>query len=106
DKRQRYINVLVESVVGIANLHEITRVSGLTGVFFGAVDLSTDMGHKGQPQHPDVQAAVTAGSKLVHDAGLMLGVPSSIKGLSDFVDRGGCYIYVHAQNLLKEAATT
>ena len=106
DRRQRYVNVLVESVIGIANLHEITQVDGLTGVFFGAVDLSTDMGHKGQPQHPEVQAAVMAGSKLVHDAGLMLGVPSSTTGVSDFVDRGGCYVYVHAQNLLREAANT
>lgn len=103
DKRERYINVLVESVLGIENLADIVRVPGLTGVFFGAVDLSTSMGYKGQPQHQKVKAAVHAGSKIVHDAGLMLGVPSTTEGLPDFVERGGCYVYVHAQNLLKEA---
>ncbi|HWK68320.1 MAG TPA: aldolase/citrate lyase family protein [Rhizobiaceae bacterium] len=103
DKRERYVNVLVESVLGLENLAEIASVPGLTGVFFGAVDLSTSMGHKGQPQHPEVKAAVHASSKVVHDAGLMLGVPHTTEGLPDYVRRGGCYVYVHAQNLLKDA---
>lgn len=103
DKRERFINVLVESVPGLENLHEIVKVPGLTGVFFGAVDLSTSMGHKGQPQHPEVKAAIDKGSTLVHEAGLMLGVPRWTERLPEYVERGGCYIYVHAQHLLRDA---
>ena len=106
DKRERYINVLVESMLGLENLAEIVQVPGITGVIFGAVDLSISMGFKGQPQHPEVQAAIDAASKVVHDAGLMLGVTQATERLADYVKRGGCYVYVHAQNLLKAASVS
>lgn len=106
DKRERIINVLVESTLGIENLAEIVKVEGLTGVFFGAVDLSTSMGLQGQPQHPQVRDTIDRGTVLVHEAGLMVGVAHNMASFDEHVGRGGCYIYLHTQNLLKDAAAT
>jgi len=103
DKRERFINVLVESTLGIANLAEIASVEGLTGVFFGAVDLSTSMGLQGQPGHADVRQAIDQGTMTVHEAGLMVGVAHNMASFQEHIERGGCYIYVHAQALLKDA---
>jgi 4-hydroxy-2-oxoheptanedioate aldolase len=104
DKRERIVNVLVESRLGIENLPEIVKVEGLTGVFFGAVDLSTSMGYQGQPQHPEVRETIDKGTVLVHEAGLMVGVAHNMASFDEHIKRGGCYIYLHTQNLLKEAA--
>ena len=36
----------------------ILDVDGVDGVFIGPADLSADMGFAGNPQHPEVQAAI------------------------------------------------
>jgi 4-hydroxy-2-oxoheptanedioate aldolase len=53
--------VQVETVKGMENLDEILAVDGIDGVFIGPSDLSNDMGHVGNPNAPEVQAAIKAG---------------------------------------------
>ena len=43
---------------GLANLDAIAAVEGVDGVFIGPADLSAAMGHRGNPGHPEVQAAI------------------------------------------------
>lgn len=50
--------VQVESVAGLDHLEEIARTPGVDVVFIGPSDLAADMGHLGESQHPEVQAAV------------------------------------------------
>jgi 4-hydroxy-2-oxoheptanedioate aldolase len=48
----------VETRTGLENLEAIARIEGVDGVFLGAADLSASLGHIGQPQHPEVVAAM------------------------------------------------
>jgi 4-hydroxy-2-oxoheptanedioate aldolase len=50
--------VQIETALGLKNIEEIAAVDGVDGVFIGPADLAASLGHLGDPQHPEVQAAV------------------------------------------------
>lgn len=50
--------VQIETVEGLRNLEAIAAVEGVDAVFIGPADLAASMGHIGNGQHPEVQAAV------------------------------------------------
>jgi len=52
------VMVQIESAKGVENAAEIAAVDGIDGLFIGPSDLSAAMGYMGQPNHPDVQAAM------------------------------------------------
>ncbi|MEA5457014.1 HpcH/HpaI aldolase/citrate lyase family protein [Sinomonas sp. JGH33] len=59
------ILVQIETARGLGNLEAIAAVPGIDGVFIGPADLAASLGHIGNSQHPDVQAAIdTAFAKL------------------------------------------
>ena len=66
--------VQVESRQAIANLEAIATTKGVDGVFIGPSDLAADMGHIGNPAHPEVQQAITEALATLK----RLGVPSGI----------------------------
>jgi 2-dehydro-3-deoxyglucarate aldolase/4-hydroxy-2-oxoheptanedioate aldolase len=57
---QILILAAVETVEAVSNLDNILAVPGLDGIFIGPMDLSTSLGHLGNPGHPEVQAAIAA----------------------------------------------
>lgn len=67
----------IESRAGLAELDDILAIKGLDGVFIGPSDLAADMGHLGQPGHPDVKAAVLDALWHIRKAGLAAGVLST-----------------------------
>ena len=50
--------VQVETREALGHLEEIAHVEGVDGVFIGPADLSASMGHPGNPNHPEVRAAI------------------------------------------------
>ena len=50
--------VQIETPEALAELESIASVPGVDGVFIGPADLAAGMGHLGNAQHPDVQAAI------------------------------------------------
>jgi 4-hydroxy-2-oxoheptanedioate aldolase len=50
--------VQIETIEGLKNLESIAAVDGVDAVFIGPADLAASMGHIGNGQHPEVQAAV------------------------------------------------
>jgi 4-hydroxy-2-oxoheptanedioate aldolase len=50
--------VQVETGQALKNLEAIAAVEGVDGVFIGPSDLAASLGHVGNPQHPEVQAAI------------------------------------------------
>lgn len=50
--------VQVESPAGLRNLSAIAETEGVDGVFLGPADLSAALGHRGAPDHPEVQAKI------------------------------------------------
>lgn len=66
--------VQVETVQALEDLGQILAVDGVDGVFIGPSDLSASMGYVGDPGHPEVVDAVSAGLRAIAAAGKFAGV--------------------------------
>mgnify|MGYP000064447707 CR=1 FL=1 len=66
--------VQVENRAGLAELDGILSVEGVDGVFIGPSDLAADMGHLGNPMHPEVVAAVEDALKRIKASGKAPGI--------------------------------
>ncbi|MBN2973132.1 4-hydroxy-2-oxoheptanedioate aldolase [Roseomonas aeriglobus] len=66
--------VQVESRAALADIDAIARVEGVDGVFIGPSDLAADLGHLGDPMHPEVQAMIEAGIAAVRTVGKPVGM--------------------------------
>ncbi|ASP34213.1 aldolase/citrate lyase family protein [Labrenzia sp. VG12] len=64
----------VENRAGLAELDGILSVEGVDGVFIGPADLAADMGHIGEPMHPDVVATITDALTRISSAGKAPGI--------------------------------
>lgn len=67
----------IESVAGLANLDAILAVEGVDALFIGPSDLAADMGYLGQPNHPEVKAAVLDALARIRASGKSAGVLST-----------------------------
>lgn len=69
--------VQVETRPALDQIEAIAKVDGVDGVFIGPSDLAASLGHLGNPQHADVQAAikdaVTRLKALGKPAGILTG---------------------------------
>lgn len=74
--------VQVETVTGLQNLDAIAAVDGVDGVFIGPADLSASMGHRGNPGHADVQAAIENAIARIIAAGKAPGIMTSNETLA------------------------
>lgn len=66
--------VQIETREAMKNLPEILDVEGVDGVFIGPADLSADMGYAGNPQHPEVKAAIEQAIAMIKAAGKAPGI--------------------------------
>ena len=66
--------VQIESRAGVAAAADIAAIDGVDGLFIGPSDLAAAYGHLGQPNHPEVQAAIAE----VHTAARAAGKPTGI----------------------------
>lgn len=64
----------IESPEGAANAEAIAAVDGVDALFIGPADLSTQMGHPGQPAHDEVQKAMTAIRDAARRHGKAVGI--------------------------------
>ena len=67
----------VETPQAIDNLDAIGKVPGVNALFIGPMDLSTSMGHLGNPAHPEVQAAIATVEAKTKALGMPLGTISA-----------------------------
>jgi 4-hydroxy-2-oxoheptanedioate aldolase len=66
--------VQVESRAGLDALEEIATQDGVDGVFIGPSDLAASLGHLGEPEHPEVVAAIEGAMATVIRLGKAVGV--------------------------------
>lgn len=57
---QMCVMVQIESVAGVAAARAIAELDGVDCLFVGPSDLAAGLGHLGNANHPDVQAAIAA----------------------------------------------
>lgn len=92
---QMCLLVQIESREGLANLDAIAAVDGVDGVFIGPADLSASMGFRGNPGHPDVQAAIEAAIARIRQAGKAAGILSADETLARrYLELGAAFVAV------------
>src|SRR3546814_7461328 len=85
--------VQIESREGLANLDAIAAVEGVDGVFIGPADLSASMGFRGNPGHPNVQAAIEDAIARIRQAGKAAGILSADENLARrYIELGAAFV--------------
>jgi 4-hydroxy-2-oxoheptanedioate aldolase len=93
--------VQVENRAGLAALDDILKVDGIDGVFIGPADLAADMGHMGNAQHPDVQAAIMDALRRIDASGRAAGILSTRDDMTrDALAAGARFVAVGADVLI------
>jgi len=64
----------VETMAAVQRIPEIAKLDGVDGIFIGPADLSADVGHLGNPSHPEAQAAIMKALALCKAAGKPAGI--------------------------------
>jgi 4-hydroxy-2-oxoheptanedioate aldolase len=89
--------VQVETRSALSEIEAIAAVEGIDGVFIGPSDLAASLGHLGNPQHPEVQAAikdaVTRLTKVGKPAGMLTGNEEEARR---YIDWGYLFVAVGA----------
>ena len=99
--------VQIESCAGIDALDAITTTDGVDGVFIGPADLAADMGHLGQPDHPEVVAAVEAAIRRIVELGKPAGVLTVNRALARrYIDAGATFVAIGADVTVLADQTT
>ncbi|WP_433884599.1 4-hydroxy-2-oxoheptanedioate aldolase [Pseudomonas vranovensis] len=92
---QMCLLVQIESLEGLRNLDAIAAVEGVDGVFIGPADLSASMGYRGNPGHPEVQAAIEQAIVQIQKAGKAAGILSADEGLARrYLELGAGFVAV------------
>jgi 4-hydroxy-2-oxoheptanedioate aldolase len=87
--------IQVESVTALSNLKELCAVEGVDGVFIGPADLSASMGHRGRPNHPEVQNAIEAAIKSIVASGKAAGTLTGDPALARrYLELGATFVAV------------
>ncbi|HVZ14206.1 MAG TPA: aldolase/citrate lyase family protein [Bauldia sp.] len=61
--------LMIESRRGLDNVTQMAALPGIDYFSFGLMDLAQDLGHPGNPEHPDVRAAFLDASARIRAAG-------------------------------------
>ncbi|MBC3301980.1 4-hydroxy-2-oxoheptanedioate aldolase [Pseudomonas sp. SWRI18] len=92
---QMCLLVQIENREGLANLDAIAAVDGIDGVFIGPADLSASMGFRGNPGHPEVQAAIEDAIARIRKAGKAAGILSADPVLARrYIELGAAFVAV------------
>lgn len=92
---QMCLLVQIENLEGLARLDEIVAVEGVDGVFIGPADLSAAMGHRGNPGHPEVQAAIEDAIVRIGQTGKAAGILSADQKLARrYIELGAKFVAV------------
>ncbi|MHA6180512.1 4-hydroxy-2-oxoheptanedioate aldolase [Pseudomonas mohnii] len=92
---QMCLLVQIENQEGLANLDAIAAVEGIDGVFIGPADLSASMGFRGNPGHPEVQAAIEDAIARIQKAGKAVGILSADQKLAKrYIELGAAFVAV------------
>jgi 4-hydroxy-2-oxoheptanedioate aldolase len=72
-RKEICVIVQIETIEALAQMEEIAAVDGVDAVFIGPADLAASLGHLGNTQHPDVQAAIDDGFRRLKAIGKPAG---------------------------------
>jgi 4-hydroxy-2-oxoheptanedioate aldolase len=71
--------VQLETRTALDSLERIAAVDGVNGIFIGPSDLAADLGHLGNPSHPEVQSAMRSAVERCRAAGKPAGILAPVE---------------------------
>jgi 4-hydroxy-2-oxoheptanedioate aldolase len=100
--------VQVETRQSLDQIEAIAEVEGVDGVFIGPSDLAASLGHLGNPQHADVQAAMKNAVERLTAVGMPAGIlTGNEEEARRYIDWGYLFVAVGSDvGLLAKAADT
>jgi len=103
--QESLVVIHIETIEAVERLPEIVQIDDLDVIFIGPTDLSHSLGVPGQPQHPDVQAAINRIVETVKGTDKALGIMvGNAQAAQQWRERGARYITVMLESLLSPAA--
>jgi 2-keto-3-deoxy-L-rhamnonate aldolase RhmA len=96
----------IETGKAVANAVEIAAVADVDLLFIGPFDLSASMGYLGEPDHPEVRAAIAEVEAKTKEAGKLLGgIATPGRGAAELLAAGYDLILQDSDlSLLRESA--
>lgn len=76
---QMCVLVQVETRAALQEIEAIAAVPGVDGIFIGPGDLSSDMGHLGNPSHPEVLEAISQAIRRIRACGKPPGILAPVE---------------------------
>ena len=101
--RNTLVCLMLEEVEAIENLGELVTVEGVDVYFIGSGDLSQSMGYPGQQTHPEVQAMMERGVKIIRDAGRIAGCSCPDSLVAKFLNLGVQYFHSNVGSLVQSS---
>jgi len=86
--------VQIESREALDHLDAICRVPGVDAVFIGPSDLAAALGHRGNPWHADVQAAISAAIRTARAADKAIGTLAADGRADGYLEQGATMVGV------------
>lgn len=87
--------IQVETVEALNDLEAITRTDGVDAIFLGAADLSSALGYRGQPSHPEVVRRIEEAIAVIRSCGKAAGaLTASIDAGRRYLDLGCTFVGV------------
>ena len=100
------VMVQIESRDGVAAVAEIAAVDGVDCLFVGPSDLAAGMGHLGNANHPEVQAAMTTVFAAARAAGKPVGILAPVEAdARRYMEAGASFVAVGSDLGVFRAAT-
>jgi 4-hydroxy-2-oxoheptanedioate aldolase len=99
--------VQVETRGGLENLAAIAATDGVDGVFIGPADLSSSLGFRGKPTHPEVQKAIEDAAHIIRGAGKAPGILMGDEALArHYIEIGFKFVAVGSDVTILVRATS
>ncbi|HSV58097.1 MAG TPA: HpcH/HpaI aldolase/citrate lyase family protein [Variovorax sp.] len=99
--------VQAETAEALKNIDAIAATPGVDGVFIGPADLSASMGFPGQPEHPQVQAAIADAIARILRAGKAPGILAMTdEQTHKWLDAGALFVAVGVDTVVLKSAAS
>jgi 4-hydroxy-2-oxoheptanedioate aldolase len=91
----------IESRAAVDNVQALAACSSVDAFLIGPNDLAHSLGHAGQPEHPEVTAAIDRVAAVLQDRQRTWGLPADAGTASPWARRGAQFLYGTLGQILK-----
>jgi 4-hydroxy-2-oxoheptanedioate aldolase len=96
----------VETRAALAQIEQMAAIDGVDVIFIGPQDLAADLGHLGNPGHPDVQAAMSDAIKRIRATGKAPGILAFVESdAKRWIEQGALFVAVTSDQFLLARST-